>query len=164
MTYIIGIDPGPSESGVVLYNSEDRSIRYASVLPNCDLKDELDGGWFTDYPDNCVPTVAIEFPCFYGKSCAIGKDVLDTAAVVGQFEEITRAWHPRRITRREVRMHLCGTMRSGDAQVWAAILDRYGGRKAAVGTKKAPGPLYGVRSHARSALAVALTAAETKGT
>jgi hypothetical protein len=35
-----------------------------------------------------------------------------------------------------------------------------GERRAAMGTKKAPGPLYGVASHAWAALAVAVAAQE----
>jgi hypothetical protein len=38
------------------------------------------------------------------------------------------------------------------------LLDRFGpGREVAVGTKRAPGPLYGIKGDEWSALAVALT-------
>ena len=36
-------------------------------------------------------------------------------------------------------------------------VDLFGGKEAAVGTKKAPGPLHGVKSHLWSALALAVT-------
>jgi len=161
MTYIIGIDPGPRESGYCEYNPSTRGVFEAHIYSNDELWDSLADRTFLG-----TTILAIEFPCFYGKSVSIGKDVLETAAQVGWFEA---AWWAnkgrdaviRRITRREVRMHLCGTMRSGDPQVWTAILDQYGGRAAALGTRKIPGPLYGVKSHARAALAVAITAAET---
>jgi hypothetical protein len=42
--------------------------------------------------------------------------------------------------------------------VWQAILDIYGGKEFAVGRKAQQGPLYGISSHMRSALAVGLYA------
>jgi hypothetical protein len=43
-----------------------------------------------------------------------------------------------------------------DANIRQAILDRFGGKEKAIGKKANPGPLYGVKSHLWSALAVAL--------
>jgi hypothetical protein len=48
-------------------------------------------------------------------------------------------------------------MRAKDANIRQALIDRFG----AVGTKKMPGPLFGVSSHYWAALAVAVYAAET---
>jgi hypothetical protein len=62
------------------------------------------------------------------------------------------------VFRRDVKLHLCGSARAKDPNIRQALLDRFG----PVGTKKAPGPLYGVKSHIWSALAVAVTASETK--
>ncbi len=47
-------------------------------------------------------------------------------------------------------MALCNTTRAKDSNVWQALVDIYG----APGTKKNPGGTYGVRSHARAAMAV----------
>jgi hypothetical protein len=78
---------------------------------------------------------------------------------IGRFQQ---AWRDpeevRLVYRREVKLHLCGSMKAKDANVWQALIDKLG----PVGTKACPGPLYGVKSHARSALAVAVTAAETR--
>jgi hypothetical protein len=65
-----------------------------------------------------------------------------------------------RVTRRQVKLHLCGSMKAKDANIRQAILDRFGG-SAAIGLKKTPGPLYGVKGHEFAALGVALTYAET---
>ena len=165
MTYIIGIDPGPTQSGVVVYQPNVYKVQYADVVENENVHLRLTTLplWTVASTEYAQIVLAIEFPCFYGKSVSIGRDVLETAAMVGWLEaEVMRGYSRKRvrITRRQVRMHLCGTMRSGDAQVWQALLDRYGGRSTAIGNKKNPGPLYGVKSHARAALAVAITAAE----
>ena len=49
-------------------------------------------------------------------------------------------------------------MRAKDANVRAALIDRFGpSKRKAIGLKATPGPLYGVHSHMWSALAVAVT-------
>ena len=58
-------------------------------------------------------------------------------------------------------MHLCGSAKAKDSNIRQAIIDRYGGDpKRCIGTKKAPGPLYGISADQWAALALALTAAE----
>jgi hypothetical protein len=59
------------------------------------------------------------------------------------------------LPRKDVKMHLCGTPRAKDGNIRQRLLDLLGPQ----GTKKQPGPTYGVKSHAWAALAVAVTAA-----
>lgn len=66
------------------------------------------------------------------------------------------------MTRRAVKLHLCGSMRAKDGNIRQALVDRFGGQAQAVGTKKAPGPLFGLSSHRWSALAVAVTWWDTR--
>ena len=67
------------------------------------------------------------------------------------------------IKRQTTKAVLCGTARAKDPNVHQALIDMYGGSmKAAKGTKKAPGPLYGVKSHIWSALAVAVAWAKER--
>jgi hypothetical protein len=56
------------------------------------------------------------------------------------------------VFRRDVKLHLCDSPRAKDGNVRQALLDRLGPQ----GTKKAPGPTYGVKSHEWAALAVAV--------
>ena len=78
-----------------------------------------------------------------------------------------RVYRKQKAECESVCMHLCKNNRAKDGNVRQAILDRYpatgGGKNPQVGTKKAPGPLYGVSGHAWQALAVAITAIETRG-
>jgi hypothetical protein len=97
---------------------------------------------------------------------AVGATVFETCVWSGRFIErwlSGRAYRPQpdRIYRKEVKMHLCGSMRAKDANVRQALIDRYGGKEAAIGKKANPGPLYGMSGDCWSALAVAITAAET---
>ncbi len=64
------------------------------------------------------------------------------------------------LKRFDVKLHLCGNARAKDTNIRQALIDRFGGiegKSKAVGTKKAPGPLYGCKSHMWAALAVAVT-------
>ena len=62
------------------------------------------------------------------------------------------------ISRREVKLHVCGRSAATDADVRAALIDRFGpGKEKAIGKKASPGPLYGIKSHMWSALALAVT-------
>ena len=60
------------------------------------------------------------------------------------------------ITRREVKNHICrGHRKKNDSQVRSCLIERYGPDvNDAIGTKKDPGPLYGVTGDVWAALAV----------
>ena len=143
----LAIDPGPEQSGYVIY--EGGKVLMSNVAYNDIL---VRTSWD-------VNRAAIEMIASYGM--AVGKDVFETCVWIGRFQQ---AW-PRtsstfhRIYRRDVKLHLCGNPRAKDTNVRQALIDRLG----PVGTKKNPGPLYGVKSHAWAALAVAVTADDKYG-
>jgi len=151
---ILAIDPGTKHSAYVVIDTAGK-IHAHAILPNAEMLDVLytiEGhGW----------QVVCEWIASYGM--AVGYETFQTCYWVGRFAEATSVnvhvdtW--ARMYRAEVKLHLCGSMKATDANIWRAILDRYGG-DGAVGVKKKPGPLYGVRSHERAALAVALTYAD----
>ena len=91
----------------------------------------------------------------------VGREVFETCVWIGRFQQ---AWHDpeavRLVYRRDVKLHLCGSPKAKDGNIRAALIDKLG----PVGLKSAPGPLYGVKSHAWAALAAAVTAAETPRT
>ena len=88
--------------------------------------------------------------------------LVDTIIWIGVFAGIwggKESFAP--IDRKDVKMHLCGNTRATDSNIRAAILSLYpatgGGKTGQIGTKKQPGPLYGVSKDIWAALAVALT-------
>ncbi|MGH0031718.1 MAG: hypothetical protein ACQGVC_18165 [Myxococcota bacterium] len=93
---------------------------------------------------------------------AVGASVFETCEWGGRFIE---AWDAgggpwSKLYRREVKLELCGSARAKDANVRQALIDLYGGaegKSKAVGTKKSPGPLYGVKKDLWAALAVGVT-------
>lgn len=149
---MIALDPGPTETGFVRYDG--CKVRDAGVLGNEQVLLMLRQDW------RIADQLVIEMIASYGMP--VGREVFETCVWIGRFQEAWR-WPDavRLVYRKDVKLHLCGTTKAKDPNVWQALLDRFGG-EAAVGRKAAPGPLYGVKSHARAALAVAVTAWETE--
>lgn len=100
--------------------------------------------------------LAIEMIASYGM--AVGREVFETCVWIGRFLQTWRKPEAVKLVyRKDVKLHLCGNTRAKDPNVRQALLDKVGPQ----GTKKIPGPTYGVKSHAWSALAVAVTVADS---
>ncbi|NOV25911.1 hypothetical protein E5S69_20630 [Cupriavidus necator] len=150
MTTILSIDPGTEESGWCLYHPERGVVMGSGVKPNDIMLEEI----------RFMPAseLAIEMVASYGMP--VGREVFETVRWIGRFQQIwRRPDEVRLVYRKDVKLHLCSSPRAKDANIRVALLDMFGGKEAAVGKKASPGPLYGVKSHAWAALAVAVTAA-----
>lgn len=147
---VLAIDPGPTQSGVVLLDGG-RVLR-PGVYPNADVRAMLRHSIEYD-------AVAIELIRSYGM--AVGASVFDTCIEIGRFVEIADAGGKPvdLIPRQTVKLDLCGSPRAKDPNVRQALIDLWGG----AGAEKKGGALAGVKSHAWAALAVGVTAARTRG-
>lgn len=141
---ILGIDPGTHESGYCLFL--DGKVITSGVMGNDDLLKVV--------ADDNSDVLAIEKIVSYGS--AVGQETFDTCVWIGRFMQV---WgHPddvMLIPRRMAKKQVCGPGKWGDPDVRAALIKLLGPQ----GSKKEPGPTYGVKSHAWSALAIAVTAA-----
>lgn len=102
--------------------------------------------------------LAVEMIASYGMPT--GFEVFETCVWIGRFIE---AWGGdyTLVYRKDVKMHLCGTLKANDANIRQALIDRFGPTKdRAIGTKKRMGPLYGFSGDQWAALAVAVTASD----
>jgi hypothetical protein len=153
---LIAIDPGNEVSAWLIYDPIlERPIEWADEEPNYRLRNTLAA---------CgVRKCVIEGIQSFGMP--VGKDVLDTCIWIGRFIESwvrTIGNEPTIVYRKDIKHHLCGTHRAKDKNVSQALIDRFGpGRPRAVGTIRKRGPLYGISGHVWSALAIAVTAADT---
>jgi hypothetical protein len=93
---------------------------------------------------------------------AVGQEIFETVHWAGRFHEAFRGT-VHRTPRCQVKLHLCWDSRAKDTNIRQALLDPFGGRKQAIGTKRDPGPLYAVKGDLWSALAIAVTWWETNG-
>lgn len=158
----MAIDPGPEESAFVKYDTETGLILDHGKPANADLIRGVRGhGLGHDH-------LAIEMIASYGTS--VGKSVFETCLWIGRFIEADEACHSWKLRhtlvyRHEVKMHLCHTSNSKDSNVREALIDRWGGKSKAIGTKAdrklkraaTIGPLVDITGDVWSALAVAVT-------
>lgn len=147
---VLAIDPGTTESAWVIWDGQqilakghDLNTCLLSRIENCD--------WDGAYGGACMAVEWIE-----SMGMAVGKETFETVFWVGRFWQASSMTN-HRVTRRQVKLHLCGQTRAKDKNVRQALLDKLG----LPGTKKNPGPTYGVSSHLWSALAVAVTFLES---
>jgi hypothetical protein len=151
---ILAIDPGPVQSGVCeLINGKPfgpRKVDNDLFLEH--LRDR-----YKHYPHET--TLVIEMIASYGMP--VGREVFETCVWIGKFIEAWRG-ESQLIYRKTVKLHLCGQARAKDANIRQAIIDRFGGKALAMGTRQAPGPLREVKADAWSALALAITYSDTR--
>lgn len=143
---ILAIDPGPVIQSFVIFDGK-RVVSSGNVSVDelCVILEENPG-----------LLAACEYIDFIGM--AAGKEIFSTVFNCGRL--YASATIMRLIPRRDIKMHLCGTHRAKDANVRQALIDKVG----PVGTKKHPGPCYGVATHLWAALAVAVTATDVDKT
>jgi hypothetical protein len=143
---ILAIDPGPQRSAYVAWT--DGRVVDSGWLDNFDVRVRV------AYYARKRQRIAVEMIASYGM--AVGASVFNTCVEIGRMVEVANAHgvNAELIFRKDVKLHVCGSPRAKDANIRQALMDTYG----PVGTKKQPGPLYGVKSHVWAALAVAVTA------
>jgi hypothetical protein len=146
---LYGLDPGTTQSALITVRPAE--IR-GDILANAAVLWGL--RQIRDARDQTDPLVLV-IEQIEGMGMAVGREVFETVCWAGRFCEAweSHAWPVVWVTRRAVKLHLCGTSRAKDTNVRQALLDRYGGKAA---TKKG-GPLFGMKSHLWSALALAVT-------
>jgi len=151
---IFGIDPGTVESGYVLFNSDNMQVVESGVVGNEELLQM--SSW-----DNS-DIVCIEMVASYGM--AVGQTTFDTILWIGRFVQIAVSKNKEYkllYKKKDINPTICFSNKAKDANIRQAVFDMFpatgGGSVPQKGTKSQPGPLYGVSSHAISALAVALT-------
>lgn len=140
---ILAIDPGTKQSAYCFYGS--MSEITAGIADNDKIITEIIKPMLWN-------VMAIEMVASYGM--AVGKEVFETVRWIGRFQQSSP--NPDDVVfvyRKDVKIHLCGSMKAKDANIRQALIDKIGPQ----GTKKEPGPTYGISKDMWSALAVAVT-------
>ena len=157
MTRILALDPGSSETGWAIIEHDPRTVE-GGKLPNSrvlvDLREEAVS----------FDVVLLEFMAPRGMPTSVQD--METLWWAGRFTEAALPMEVVRITRDAVKRALLGkvNVKGADAVLRQQLIDRYaaiagdplGGKAAAIGTKAAPGPLYGIKADAWAALALAV--------
>ena len=147
---ILAIDPGPVKSAWVRLDSG--KVRESAHEDNAEVLKLLRGA-----TPALGQILAVEMIACYGMP--VGAEVFETCVWTGRFME---AWIQQtalpvtRVPRIKIKTHLCNSARAKDGNVRQALIDRLG----APGTKKDPGPTYGVSGDVWAALAVGVYVAD----
>lgn len=144
---ILAIDPGTIESGYVIWDTSAAQVYDSGIVENNAMVQFVN--------TSASDSLAIEMIASYGMP--VGKEVFDTCVWIGRFMQSWSEHHQEfvctRVYRKDVKIHLCGTTKAKDGNIRQALIDKLG----PVGTKKNPGPLFGISSHKWAALGVAIT-------
>jgi len=151
---IYAVDPGYTRSAFVVFDGQD--IITHQTVANEELLHEI-----ADRTRTSQHILVVEQIASFGMP--VGAEVFETCVWSGRFIQAWTGYRPpfmpwARLKRHEVKTALCGNQRAKDAHIRQSLLDRFGpGKEKAVGTKKAPGPLYGIVADEWAALAIAVT-------
>ena len=174
---ILAIDPGSERSAAVTYSGGE--ILWCNLLLNCEMADAIGHSSFQK------THLAIEM--MKPRGMPTSKQEMLTCVWIGRFIERTSCELWSFVYRQDVKLHLCGRVTARDSNIRCALIDRYGGKDAAIGGVKCPkckgkgwfgsgrrtcdkcngsrwlhppGPLYGLHADLWQALAVAVTFAD----
>jgi len=164
-TAVLAIDPGPRTSGLVIYdlprNGGPGSVRHSVKAASwADVVREV--RWLR----GPYRTGELIIACERVTPGQSSWSLVQTSEVIGRLMQLVEdlgdnarlAVPLSLLSRREVLMALrvSGPGAKRDSLVRACLMEMHGGERAvSIGTKRAPGPLHGVASHAWAALAVA---------
>jgi len=145
---ILAIDPGTEHSAIVGWDGV--KVVFVEDVPNPELVEKLAHWGDTKHTklfmESSYPHLVIEWITGYG--IPAGRETFETCRWVGRFEQ---AYHGQvhLLPRQKVKQHF---QAANDKFIRQALIDRLGKQ----GTKKNPGPLFGVTGHVLAALAVAV--------
>lgn len=149
---ILAIDPGNVKTGWVLYDPVEHAVLFYGDEENEVVKQQMQR-W---------PYAIMAIEMMRARGMPTANEEMETLVWIGRFIE---AWgkQEHRVFRSDVKLHLCGSVKAKDANVRQAIIDLFpasgGGKVRQIGTKKLPGPLFGIAGDMWSALGIAITAA-----
>lgn len=155
---ILAIDPGTVSSGWAVLDGDTCTPLDFGNTDNGQLLSWLRNGVLA------VDVVAIEMVASYGMP--VGREVFLTVLWTGRFYEAIQRGMPAAPIelqpRSWVKVHLCNSMRAGDANIRQALVDRFaqGATNHGKGTKANPGWFYGFTADAWQAYALGVCVAD----
>lgn len=145
---VLAIDPGNFNTAYCVLRGDQKIVSFGKV-PNGEFEIQLHR-ILTTPP---VPVVvACEMIQSYGMS--VGASVFETCVFIGECKEQVRGKAPWvQVGRLEVKLAICHSPEAKDSNIRTALIDLFGPQ----GTKKSPGPTYGISKDVWAALALAET-------
>jgi hypothetical protein len=110
--HILALDPGTTETGMVLFSPNEMRIIEKGIFPNPEVSGVLDE-WIE--ADKYCWQAAIEMIASYGMP--VGKETFETCVWIGRFiADLPEYVEVRRVYRKDVKSVLCGSMKAKGRQ------------------------------------------------
>lgn len=152
---IFAIDPGNIQSAYCVMDGDYKLIEFGKY-DNAVVGTKMNSWIQKPFVD--IDTVVIERIASYGMP--VGREVFDTCEWIGRFALAAEQWtNTGFIYRQDEKMYICHDSRAKDANIRAALIERFAKHdfKNGKGTKKNPDVFYGVSADCWAAIAVAVT-------
>lgn len=162
---VFAIDPGNEQSAWCIMDDQYNLIEFGkednkSVMEK--LKEKIDLWYvkadFNEEDKRYIDCVVIERVASYGMP--VGREVFETCEWIGRFaQEAEKKTYVDYIYRRDEKLYLCFDSKAKDANIRAALIERFAKHdfKNGRGTKANPDYFYGVKADIWAAIAVATT-------
>ena len=139
---ILSIDPGPEQSAYVLLSLNYEILEFGKVD-----NEKLCNSISKQYGQ---VEIVIEMIASYGMP--VGAEVFETCVWIGRFMQASNC-KVERLYRKDIKLHLCNSVKAKDSNITQALKDRFGDK----GTAKNKGYFYGFSKDIWQAMAVAVT-------
>jgi hypothetical protein len=148
MMKILAIDPGTTQSAYVVQGD---GIWEKGILENSEMRKKI-YSWLSAHQSKGDLQLVVEMIQSFGMP--VGREVFETVLFIGRCQEMAEISKTpiTLVYRRDIKIHFCGTSKAKDGNIRQALIDKIGVQ----GTKKNPGPTYGISKDVWSALAVAV--------
>lgn len=168
---VLAIDPGPTQSAWIILDATTAPATplYFGIEENQRVVSLVE--FYARQAEEQDICAVCEMIACYGMP--VGKEVFETVIWIGRYLDRWSTNRPEsvppmdRLTRGQVKIHLCHSAKANDATIRQAILDLYpatgGGKIPQVGIRSKPGPLYGISKDLWATLALGLTFLASSG-
>ena len=125
---LAAVDPGPVKSGYVLMDGS-TPVQWGHEV------NSVLGARVRSWVDS-VPGFIVAVEYMRPRGMPTSADEMDTMYELGRLTADVPVAQIAKVSRHEVKMALCGNTHAKDANIRAALIDRFGGEAVAIGGKK----------------------------
>lgn len=159
---LISIDPGNIRSAMVAFCPDGQGEIVSSALEENGIIMQAFEATIEKVRLQGEVSLKVFIELIHPRGMPVSIETIYTTVWVGELVKTCKIYNVpyELVDRKDVKMCLCGRSSAKDSNIRQAIIDLYGGKDKAIGLKKTPGPLYGIKADLWSSLAICIFARE----